>query len=138
VAAVDPIRIEGLIPFQRALKEMDGESQKQLRVVFNRAADLVVGEASQRVPRRSGRAAQSIKARSGQREAVVVAGGNRAPHFPWLDFGGAVGKQRAVKRRFIKSGRYIYPAYSNNRIKVQAILEDGLAELVKSAGLEVS
>ena len=42
---VDPIKINGLTQFQRALKTMDGESQKQLRVVFNRAADLIVREA---------------------------------------------------------------------------------------------
>ncbi len=138
MAVVDPIRIQGLTQFQRALKEMDGESQKQLRVVFNRAADLVVGEAAQSVPQRTGAAARSIKARSGQREAVIVAGGRKAPHYPWLDFGGAVGRKKSVQRRFIKGGRYLYPAYSRNTATVQRILEDGLTDLVRGAGLEVT
>lgn len=138
VAAVDPIRIQGLTQFQRALKEMDGESQKQLRVVFNKAADLIVQEAPRGMPRKTGAAASSIKARSGQREAVVIAGGRKAPHYPWLDFGGNVGIHKSVKRRFIRSGRYLYPAYDRNSNTVQRILEDGLHELVTDAGLEVT
>ena len=135
---VDPIRIQGLTEFQRALREIDGESQKQLRLVMNRAADLIVAEAPRGMPRKTGAAARSIKSRSSQREAMVVAGGNRAPHYPWLDFGGAVGRKKSVKRRFIKGGRYLYPAFSRNNNTIERILDDGLRELVTSAGLEVT
>ena len=134
---IDPIKIQGLTTFQRALKEMDDGAQKQLRLVFNRAADLIVREAPRGMPRKTGAAERSIKARSGQREAVVVAGGTKAPHYPWLDWGGAVGRKKSVKRRFIKGGRYLYPAYSRNTATVQRILEDGLHELVRDAGLDV-
>lgn len=135
---IDPVRIDGLVAFQRALKEMDGESQKKLRLVFNRAADLVVADATGKVPRRTGAAAGSIRARSGQREAVVVGGGNKARHLPWLDFGGKVGRHKSVERRFIKGGRYIYPGYTSNRLKIEGLLDEGLRELVSEAGLEVS
>lgn len=135
---VDPIKIQGLVTFQKALRTMDGESQKQLRVVFNKAADLIVREAPHGMPRKTGRAAGSIRARSGQREAVVLAGGSKAPHYPWLDFGGNVGIRKSVKRTFRKEGRYLYPTYSRNSSTVQRILEDGLHDLVTSAGLEVS
>lgn len=138
MAAVDPIRIEGLTQFQRALKEADGESQKQLRVVFNKAADLIVQEAPRGMPRKTGAAERSLRARSGQREAAVIGGGKKAPHYPWLDFGGAVGRNKSIKRRFIRSGRYLYPAYSRNTATVQRILEDGLQELMENAGLEVT
>lgn len=133
---VDPIKINGLVALQKALKAVD--AQKQLRVVFNKAADLIVQEAPRGMPRKTGAAARSLRARSGQREAVVLAGGTKAKHYPWLDFGGAVGIHKSVKRRFIKSGRYLYPAYSRNTATVQRILEDGLHELVTEAGLEVS
>ena len=89
------------------------------------------------MPRKTGAAANSIKARSGQREAVVMAGGRKALHYGWLDFGGSVGIRKSTKRRFIKSGRYLYPAYSRNTSTVQRILEDGLHDLVTGAGLEV-
>lgn len=138
MAAVDPIKIQGLTQFQRALKQMDGESQKQLRVVFNKAADLIVQEAPRGMPRKTGKAAGSLKARSGQREAVVIGGGKKAPYYPFIDFGGSVGPRKTTKRRFIKSGRYMYPAYSRNTNTIQRILEDGLKELVESAGMKVS
>ena len=135
---VDPIKIQGLVAFQKALREMEDGAQKQLRVVFNKAADLIVQEAPRGMPSKSGAAANSIRARSGQREAVVLAGGNKAKHYPWLDFGGAVGIHKSVTRRFIKGGRYLYPAYSRNNNTVQRILEDGLHDLCRDAGLEVT
>lgn len=134
---IDPIRVRGLVEFQRSLKEMDQGAQKQLRVVFNRAADIVVADASPSVPQRTGAAARSIRARSGQREAVIVAGGRKALHYPWIDFGGRVGIHKSVERKFIKSGRYLYPSYSANVPKIQTLLSDGLRELATSAGLEV-
>lgn len=136
---VDPIKIDGLRDLQRALKQADGESQKRLRLVLNKAADLVVDDASSHVPRGpSGNARASLKARSGQREAVAVAGGRKAPYYPWLDFGGRVGRNRSVERRFIKSGRYLYPAWSDNRQKILTLLADEIVEVAKSAGLEVT
>lgn len=139
MSLVEPIRITGLRDLQRALKQADGESQKRLRVVLNKAADIVVDDAAQLVPRgASGAARASLKARSGQREAIAVGGSRKALYYPWLDFGGRVGKKRSVERKFIKSGRYLYPAWSDNRKKVLDLLADEIVEVAKSVGLEVT
>jgi hypothetical protein len=132
---IEPVRIEGIRELQRALKAMDGESQKALRVVFNSAAELVAEGAQRKVPRRSGRARASIRVGSSQREARVKAGNARkAPYYPWLDFGGAVGKGRSVVRPFAKSGRYIYPSYSERRDEILAKLHDELVAMVRGVG----
>lgn len=132
------ITVTGLADFQRSLRQMDADLPKQLRVMLNEAATVVIDWAVPRVPRRTGAAAGSIKARSSQRESRVAMGGRRAPYMPWLDFGGKVGPNRSVERPFLKNGRYLYAGLEANADDVQKIMERGLAQLAASAGLDVS
>lgn len=135
---IEPIQVEGLAEVRRALRAMDTNLAKALRVAANKAAQVVVEDAQRRTPRRSGRAAGSIKARSTQTAARVVSGGPRAPHMPWLDYGGRVGANRAVHRPFIKEGRYVYPALADNREKVAEVFRTEVIAASTDAGLEVS
>ena len=135
--AIDPIKIRGVREFQAALKAMDGESQKQLRLAFNSVAETIAAGARRRVPTKTGRAAGSVKVASSQREARIKAGGAKASYYPWLDFGGRVGPKRSVKRTFVERGRYLYPTYDANRASIQAGLEKALTDLARNAGLEV-
>lgn len=136
--ARESIKIEGLKEFQKALKAMDADLPKQLRVALNSAAELVIDYAKPKVPRRSGAAAASLKVRSSQRAARIAAGGRKAPYYPWLDFGGAVGPGKGVKRPFYTNGRYVYPGLAANREQITKQLEVALSELARGAGLEVS
>lgn len=144
MATSDPIQISGLREFQKALKDMDGESQKQLRLVLNDAVEMVAATARPRIPVGTGRARNSLRPSSSQREARVAAGGARVAYYGFLDFGGRVGPGRtgkntgSVRRPFIKEGRYIYPAYYSVKPKVQARLEEGLRDLARNAGLDVT
>ncbi len=137
---VDPIRIEGLKDLQRALKEMDGESQKMLRVAFNEAAEIVAEGARRNAGRdkRSGKAQKSIRAASGQRNATVRAGGAKVPYFGFADFGGRVGIHKSVDRPFIREGRYLYPSLMSNRPEVLQVMTDELRNLATDAGLAVT
>lgn len=133
----EAIRIEGLREFTRAVKKVDAELPKAVRLAANSAADIVVNAARPRVPRRSGRAASTIKARSTRTEARVSSGGARAPYMPWLDFGGRVGRKHATTRPFLKRGRYVWAAFADNIPQVQAELEKSLTDVARQAGLEV-
>lgn len=142
---VKPIEIQGLRDLQRALKQMDGESQKLLRVVLNSAAETVIGGARRRVPRGpSGNARASLKPRSGQREAIVVGGGRKAPYYGFLEFGNkvraghGVGRGDSVPRKFVPGGRYMYPSWAANRKSILAALADSISDLARNSGLEVS
>jgi hypothetical protein len=136
--ADQPIRVDGMRELQAALKAVDGEAQKELRVVGNEVAELIVSGAQRLVARRSGRARGSIRAQSGQREVRISAGGGRAPYYAWLDFGGNVGRKGSVGRAFLRDGRYLYPTYQRRRAELVTRLERGLAALVARAGLEVA
>jgi hypothetical protein len=135
----EKITVTGLREFQRALRDMDANLPKQLRLALNQASDLVIDYAQPRMPRRTGAAAASLKARSSQREARVALGGRRAPYAPWLDFGGQGRvKGRPAPRPFIKSGRYVYKGLEVKRDDITQVMADALTELARTAGLEVT
>lgn len=137
MSTVEPIKVQGLREFQRALKQMDGESQKQLRVVLNTVSETVAKGAARRVPTKTGRAAASLRAQSSQREARVTGGSKKISYYGWLDFGGRIGRDKSNRRPFVKSGRYMYPTYSANRDSIYKALAAGLANLARDAGLTV-
>lgn len=134
-----PIRVDGLAEFSRNLKRLDADLPKVLRLALNESGDLVVDTAKPKVPRRSGRAANSMKARSTRTASRVTEGGSRAPHMPWLDFGGRVGRHKSVERPFLKKGRYLYPAYISLRDsgQFQKTLNEALLKVAAQAGVEV-
>lgn len=133
------IQVTGLRELQRALKTMDADLPKQLRVALNTASGLVIKYASERIPVRTGRGRASLKARSSQREARIAMGGKRAAYMPWLDFGGqGRHKGRPAPRPFLKEGRYVYPGLAANRTEITKTMSDALTELARGAGLEMS
>lgn len=132
------IAVSGLKELRAQLKAADAGLPKLIRVALNSASSLVVTYAQRRVPRRSGRAAASLKVRSSQTEARVAAGGTRAPYYPWLDFGGSVGRGKSVHRPFFTEGRYVYPGLRENRDEITQTMADALTELATGAGFEVT
>lgn len=131
------IEISGIKEFQRALRKMDADLPKQLRIALNQASQLVIDKARPGIPRRTGAAANSLKVRSSQREARIAAGGRKAPYYPWLDFGGKVGRGKSVERAFFKEGRYIYPALRKNREEITRVMMTAITDLAQGAGLDV-
>ena len=76
-------------------------------------------------PAAGGHAAGSVRATGSQ----VVGGGSRFPYFPWLDFGGRVGRNNSVNRRFIRSGRYIWRSFADSRTRVEGVMDESLRDL---------
>lgn len=133
-----PVEIEGLRQFTKQLKSLDTEAPKALRIAFNDATGLVIDYAKPLIPRRTGRAVGTVKAKSTQTSARVSAGGNRAPYYPWLDFGGKVGRNRSVERPFFKEGRFLWKALIVKRGELQGALEDAIVTAAERAGFEVT
>lgn len=130
------IEVVGIKELRAALEAVDAGAAQALKTVFTNAATDVAADAARRVPvGPTGKARKSVKARGSAKHAEVVAGGKRVPYYPWLDFGGAVGRSRSVKRHVIKGGRFLYPAFSARRASVNAELERALTELARTAGL---
>lgn len=132
------IRVEGLREFSRSLRALDAELPKMLRIAFNKAAGVVVDYGRARMPRRTGAASSTIKAKSTRTSVRVAEGDRRHQYVPWLDFGGRVGRRKSVKRPYIKGGRYLYPALTEKRDDIERAVQDALAEVAEAAGLELS
>ena len=135
----EAIRVEGLNEFVKNLKTLDRNLPKAVRVAFNEAADVVVQDARPRVPKRSGRARRSVRVASTQTKARVRGGGSKAPYYPWLDFGGRVGRNKSVKRAFLKDGRFIYKSYFDKKAsgEFEKVMTKALLKVVESAGIAV-
>lgn len=136
--SIGKIQVSGLREFQAQLRSMGAGLPKLIRIALNEASQLVIDYAEPRFPRKTGRAARSLKARSSQRTARIALGGKAAPHAAWLDFGGEGRKPgRPPRRPFEKEGRYVYRGLRENRDEVTAVMVRALTGLATSAGLDV-
>jgi hypothetical protein len=133
----DPIKVDGLDEFLAGLDAMDRALPKALRLAMGTAAQIVVDDARPRIPSRSGAARGSVRVQSAESFARVIGGSTRAPYYPWLDFGGAVGRNNTIRRPWLKDGRYIYKALEHNRDRYVDVLEDALRAVADQAGIEV-
>lgn len=132
------IRVAGLREFVRGIKAIDSSLPKTVRLALNRAVQVVIDYGKPKMPRRTGRAAATIRGASTRTAARVSEGGARAQYVPWLDFGGKVGKNKSVSRKFFKEGRYLYPALRERSEQITESLAEELASAASEAGIEVS
>jgi len=106
--------------------------------ILEDAAKAVATAAARTVPTRTGAARGSIRVVGAAQAATVTAGGSKAPYFGWLDYGGNVGRKKSVKRRYLRRGRYLQPAYEQNRTRIDGAVDDGLADAIEARGVEVT
>lgn len=137
MSLVDPIKVDGLADFNRNLRKLDNDLPKALRIANNSAGQLIVNYARPRVPKDSGKAAGTVKAKSTRTEGRVTGGSARYPYYAWLDFGGRVGRKKSVSRPFLKSGRYLYAGLSSQFGEIMQVLHNALIDVAKQAGVEV-
>jgi HK97 gp10 family phage protein len=129
------IRVEGLAELRRALRQVDDpEALGELRRGLKDAAEIVARDARSRVPVRTGRARDSIRATSGGNKAYVIGGKARVPYYGWLDFGTRT--PRRGNRRSVgpwsgsgvgpEKGRFIYKAIDANDREIAREIERAL------------
>jgi len=131
------IEVGGLAQLSRALKAVNADAPKQLRLGLNEAANLLVDRTRPKIPSVTGAARRSLVARSTRTAARVAVGGKKARYYPWLDFGGQ-GRiaGRPAARPFIKEGRYVYPTLRQIRPEIEQLLQDSITTVIRNAGLE--
>jgi hypothetical protein len=130
------VEVGGLAQLNKGLRALDSAAPKELRLALNSAAELLVDTAKPKVPSVSGAARRSMVARSTRTSARIKVGGDKAPHFPWLDFGGQ-GRVagRPAERQFFGEGRYVYPTLREIRPRIERQLQESLTAVVRNAGL---
>lgn len=139
------VEIRGLRELASAFKAVDAGLPRQLRTEYLGVARVVADRIAGRVSRgSSGRAAGSIKPRASQRGASIAAGGSAAEYYPWLDFGGSVGKGHrpgvpwsgSIRRDAPDGGRYIYPTIAGSGDEIREGTEAAIKRAAEAAGFE--
>lgn len=128
------IHVTGLTEYKKALRQIDNHLGTELRKGLNEVAQVVVDAARPKVPYLTGAAQESMKAGSSQNAAQIKVGGTKAPYYQWLDFGGAVGRNKSVVRPFLKAGRYVYPTADEKHDALIGKLDDVIVAVTRKAG----
>lgn len=132
------VGVQGLAEFNRGLRQLDKDAPKALRLAFNDSASLLIDRVKPKIPSVTGKARNSLKAKSTRTSARVSVGGTNARYYPWLDFGGEGRiKGHPAKRDFIKQGRYVYPTLVDIRPDILDDLNERLRDVARDAGLAV-
>lgn len=139
MAGSPTIRVEGLSELSRALKKADAELAKDLRKGLKVVADDFARKLAGKLPRRSGRLAESWSGRATQRSASVA---SRVPYAGFIEFGnkphagGGIGRGDSHPRAYVARGRYIFPAAEAERGHLERALEDMIDDLIGKVGLD--
>lgn len=138
------LRAKGMREFIKAAAAMQRQTPKEIKAEFRQAAELVAREAQRRAPVRTGRLRNSIRPFATQREVGVREGKRAVPYAGFVDYGNKVRYKAGVgwhdsnPRRFIPTGRIMYPAFHANRNRVQQMVGEAFLTVAKRNGLEVS
>lgn len=138
------IRVEGLRELRAALAKLDPlDARNELRDGLKAAAGIVADDARGRVPSRSGRARDSVRATAGGNTAYVVGGKASVPYYGWLDFGTRTprtGNARSVgpwsgTGPGPAKGRFIYVALDAKEHQVVEKVADAAEKAITNVGL---
>jgi hypothetical protein len=112
--------------FNREMKgiaaEVTGSIHQQMSASFqdNRSAK----KKSAKAERPLGDAEKSVRPSFANGYVAIRGGGERAPYYPWLDFGGTLpavgGRHNEQHRPFFHEGRWIYPTIARRRPQIYA------------------
>lgn len=121
------VKVEGIAAVNATLRHFGNKTLAiELRQAAKQASQVVADEAERRVPVRSGRLRQSIRAAATTRGGVVKAGGARVPYAGWIEYGGTIkfkSRQGGIHRPRLKRGRYIRPAAEAKQLQIIATFE---------------
>lgn len=162
------LAMPGLRELQASLNRVAPEAKRELSASLKAIGKMVVVDAQglMEFKRPTGRAKRAFRVkvvtRRGFEGVEIQEGGRIAPYLPWLDFGGSVGRGRrttvrvtigggrvrrqtlgsrgsgSVVRRYIKDGRYLYPAYYRRYDDMVAATLEAVRKAATAASLTVT
>lgn len=132
------LKVTGLGDLQKAVATLGPAGERELYAVMGSASKLIVAAARPLVPERTGRARGSLKVVPSNKKIAIQAGGDVAPYFGWLDFGGRVGRKKHTWRTRTDGGRYVYPTYHRHVDDIDKLMQAAIKRITAAAGLEMT
>lgn len=101
------VRARGLEGFRHDLEVSSDRLVDGVRSLMSELADETADDARDRARsgKKTGASMNSIRAMG-----PVVTAGADVPWYGFADFGGKVGRNKSISRRYIKGGRWLFPA----------------------------
>lgn len=99
-------------------------------------ARIITRQAIPKIPSLTGNARGSITVTE-TGKGVNITAGVGVPYFGWLDFGGSVGPNKSVKRPYLRTGRYIWRSFADNRTVIMENMEKAIAAGFEVEGIRV-
>lgn len=121
------VRVEGLTKTLKALERF-GVEVDDLKDVMAGIAEKGARLAEKYAPKRSGALARTVRGNRARGKAVVAAGKARVPYAGAINYG--------WKKRGIQPALFMQRADQELAPEAVRMLEDGLTEVVRKAGLE--
>ena len=122
------VKVRGLDGFQHELEVSEDRLVEGVRSLMSELADETASDARNRA--RSGKLT-GASMNSIRSPGPVVRAGDDVPWYGFADFGGRVGRNRSIVRRYIKGGRWLFPAVKDLGVlrKADEMLETATKEL---------
>lgn len=136
MAANVKVEIRGLRELAAAFKQVDTALPGKLKANLLGVAENVASKARGKVPRRSGGAAGSIRAKASTRGGSIAFGGSAAEYMPWLNFGGRVGRNNSIVRERVEPDRYIYTTIGAAKDETEDAVEKAIRDAAREANFE--
>jgi hypothetical protein len=127
VAKRAAIEVEGARQLRKALTELGDDAVDDLKAVNMEAVDVVLAEALTRVPVKTGRLLETVRASATKTRGTIRAGFKRVPYAGPVHFGNP--------HRRIEPNLFLYDAIDVRRDEVIDVYEDNIAKLIKRRGL---
>ena len=124
--------LHGINDVARALRQVESGMQREIRQAFLPISERVARVAAAEIHSQTGETAGKVTGRATQRSASVV---GPVEWMGWLEFGGSVGRNHAVKREWNPDGRYIYPTARRMQPEIVDDVEIAIGRLIERAGL---
>lgn len=129
---VDTRKVDDL---RAALLRSRDAAGPEMEKAVSTVSQAVLAGARSRVPRGpSGAARASLRIIGAQDTETVTGGGQKAPYYGWLDFGGRVGRNKSVLRPYRKQGRYLLPALMDAQALIEASLDEAVQGTLRAGG----
>lgn len=120
------VHVEGLREVVRSLEKF-GVAVTDLKAVFKKIGNMVVGDATSLAPRRSGALIATIKASNTKNKSIVRAGSARVPYAGVQHYGGY---------NNIAPHPFLTDAVAKNRQAAIDEMDNGLADLIRQYKLK--
>ena len=134
------VRVRGTAKLAAEIGLLKGRLPRVVKQAARDAAKPVLRDTKAMVPigpAKGGHAKSSLRIVTSRGGIAIRGGGGRFPYYPWLEFGGGVGRNKRTFRQRAPGGRYLFPALRANRANIEKAMNRNIVRAARDSGFKV-